>query len=236
MTLRNFAAVLFCIFSFTVVAQNVNDAGMWNSLSFSSQLKDILPRKTLGLAEDLTLSFNPEMRFDENISQLNGYFSDFGIAKKWSKYLSTSVEYRLGTKKEETWYNLRRRWSLGAQWSIPIKNFKFSFTSRYQISQVNTNDVDLKSTWRQKATVEYSFSKNITGQVSHEMFFLPITLENSDWRSQFILKYKLNKSRSISLGYLIQKDLSNADMDFVFLTGYKLEFNKKKKKSTPPLP
>ena len=44
------------------------------------------------------------------------------------------------------------------------------------------------------------------------------------------LKYKLNKSNAISIGYLVQRDLSNADMDFVILTGYKWEFNKKKDK------
>jgi hypothetical protein len=40
----------------------------------------------------------------------------------------------------------------------------------------------------------------------------------------------LNKSNAISLGYLVQRDLSNGDMDFVFLTGYKWELNKKKEK------
>ena len=66
--------------------------------------------------------------------------------------------------------------------------------------------------------------------MSHELFFLPITLENSNWRSQVSLKYKLDKSNAISVGYLVQRDLSNADMDFVILTGYKWEFNKKKDK------
>jgi hypothetical protein len=48
-----------------------------------------------------------------------------------------------------------------------------------------------------------------------------------------VLKYKLDKSNALSVGYLIQRNLTNADMDFVILTGYKWEFNKKKEKSTP---
>ena len=235
MTRRNAALFLFIFFHSFVYAQNMNDAGMWNTFSFSGDIKDLTPWKDPKIFKDWSVHVDPEMRFDENISRLYGYFVDLGTEKKWSKYLLTSVEYRLSAKREESWYNLRTRWSLGAQLNMPFKDFKLSSITRYQFAQVLSSDVDMKSTWRQKVSLEYSGWKNFGVQMCHEFFFLPITLENTNWRSQISLKYKLDKSNALSVGYLVQRDLTNADMDFIILTGYKWEFNKKKEKSTPPV-
>ena len=227
---RNNALFFFILLASYSSAQNVNDAGMWNAFSFSSDIKDLTPWKDPKIFKDWTVHVDPEMRHDENISRLYGYFADLGTEKKWSKYLLSSVEYRVGARREESWYNYRARWSLGAQLSLPFKNFKLSATTRYQIAKVASSDLDLKSIWRQKVSLEYSGWKNFGIQMSHEIFFLPITLENTNWRSQVSLKYKLDKSKALSVGYLVQRDLTNADMDFVILTGYKWEFNKKKDK------
>ena len=232
--IRRKAALLFFVIVHSFVsAQNMNDAGMWNAFSFSAEIKDLTPWKDPKIFKDWRVYVNPEFRLDENFSRLSNYFSDLGTEKKWSKFLSTSVEYRIGGRREEDWYNLRRRWSYGLQLSLPIKDFKISATTRCQIAKSTSSDIDLTSTWRQKLGVEYSRWDNFSVQLSHELFFEPITLENSNWRSQFIVKYKLDKSNALSLGYLVQRDLTNADMDFVLLTGYKWELNKKKEKSTP---
>jgi hypothetical protein len=232
--IRRKAALLFFVLVHSFVfGQNMNDAGMWNTFSFSGDIKDLTPWKDPKVFKDWSVHIDPEMRFDENVSRLYGYFADLGTEKKWSKYLLTSLEYRLGAKREESWYNLRTRWSLGAQLSLPFKDFKISSTTRYQVAKVMTTDLDLKSTWRQKVSLEYSGWKNFGIQMSHEFFFLPVTLENTNWRSQVSLKYKLDKSNALSIGYLVQRDLTNADMDFIVLTGYKWEFNKKKEKSPP---
>ena len=230
MTRRNLALLFFVFLTSIVSAQNMNDASMWNTFSFSSDIKDLTPWKDPKIFKDWSLHINPEIRFNENVSQMSNVFSDFGTDKKWSKYLTTSLEYRVGARREEDWFNVRKRWSLGAQLSYPFKNFKLSSTTRCQISRANTSEIDIKSIWREKISLEFSKWEKLTFQVSHELFFLPITLENSNWRSQVSLKYKLDKSNALSVGYLVQRDLSNADMDFVILTGYKWEFNKKKDK------
>lgn len=230
---RKLAFLFFISFASFVSAQNMNDAGMWNTFSFSGDIKDLTPWKDPKVFKDWSVHVDPEMRFDENLTRLYGYFADLGTEKKWSKYLLTSLEYRLGARREESWYNLRTRWSLGTQLSLPMNDFKLSATTRYQIARVITTDLDLKSTWRQKISLEYSGWKKVGLQMSHELFFTPVTLNNTNWRSQISLKYKLNKSSAISLGYLVQRDLTNADMDFIFLTGYKWQFNKKKEKSIP---
>jgi hypothetical protein len=230
MTRRNCALLFFLLLASFGSAQNVNDAGMWNTFSFSSDIKDLTSWKEPKIFKDWSIHINPEIRFNENVSQVSNVFSDFGTDKKWSKYLTTSLEYRLGARREEDWFNVRKRWSLGAQLSFPFKNFKLSSTTRCQLSRASTSEIDIKSIWREKISLEFSKWEKLTFQLSHELFFLPITLENSNWRSQLSLKYKIDKSNAFSVGYLVQRDLSNADMDFVILTGYKWEFNKKKDK------
>jgi len=227
---RNLASFVFVFFAASMSAQNINDAGMWNAFSFSADIKSLTPWKDPKIFKDWSLHFNPEIRFNENITQISNFFADFGTDKKWSKYLITSVEYRFGARREENWFNVRKRWSFGAQINFPFKNFKLSSTTRCQISRAVTSEIDIKSIWRERLSLEFSKWEKLSFQVSHELFFLPITLENSNWRSQAIVKYKLNKSNAISVGYLVQRDLGNGDMDFVFLTGYKWEFNKKKEK------
>lgn len=230
---RNLASFVLVFFASSMFAQNINDAGLWNAFSFSADIKSLTPWKDPKIFKGSKVYINPEVRFDENLSRLRNFFTDIGAEKKWSKFFSTSVEYRIGGRREEDWYNLRRRWSYGAQMSFPFHDFKFSATTRCQVARSSSSDIDLTSTWRQKFGVEYSKWDDFSIQMSHELFFLPITLANTNWRSQFVLKYKLDKSNALSVGYLIQRNLTNADMDFVILTGYKWEFNKKKEKSTP---
>lgn len=230
---RNTATLLLVFLVSFAFAQNMNDAGMWNAFSFSGDIKDLTPWKDGDVLKNVSFHVNPEMRFNKNITQLSGYFADIGFDNKWSKYASSTFEYRVGGRREDSGFSLRRRWSIGTQLSLPIKDFKITATTRYQLAQVRTSDLDLNSTWRQKLGFEYSHWENISIQISHELFFLPITFENTNWRSQISLKYKFDKSNGISLGYLVQRDLTNADMDFIVLTGYKWEFNKKKEKSTP---
>ena len=232
---RNLASFVLVFFASSMFAQNINDAGMWNAFSFTADVKSLTPWKDPKIFKDWSIHVNPEIRFNENVSQIGNVFSDFGTDKKWSKYFATSLEYRVGAKREEDWFNVRKRWSLGAQLSFPFKNFKLVSTTRGQISRAITSEIDIKSIWREKLSLEFSKWEKLSFQLSHELFFLPITLENSNWRSQAIVKFKMDKSNAVSVGYLVQRDLSNADMDFVFLTGYKWEFNKKKEKSTPAL-
>ena len=187
MILRKSVFLFFLFVASFISAQNVNDAGMWNAFSFSSDVKDLTPWKDGDVFKNVSFHVNPEMRFNENITQLSGYFSDIGFDNKWSKYASSTVEYRVGGRREDSGFSLRRRWSIGTQLSLPIKDFKITATTRYQIAQVRTSDLDLNSTWRQKLGVEYSHWKNLSIQISHELFFLPITSEFYDFNKQTLL-------------------------------------------------
>ena len=230
--IRNKLSFLFIVFfvsAESIFAQQ-KDAGLWLSSSFSMEMEELFLVKNKVL-KNWNFYAAPEVRLDENMTRVNGFFSDIGTSKKWNKYIATSIEHRIGGKRIQGEYNLRKRWSYGLQLMLPVGKFKISSTTRYQSTTTYGVDLDLKTTLREKFTLEYTGIKNVGIQVSHELFFVPITYENSDWRSQFNLKFKVNKSSSFTLGYLVQKDLGNGDMDFVLLSGYKWELNRKKKNS-----
>ena len=96
MTRRNSALLFFVFLTSIVSAQNMNDEGIWNTFSFSGDIKDLTPWKDPKIFKDWSLHINPEIRFNENVSQMSNVFSDFGTDKKWSKYLTPSL---VGTKR-----------------------------------------------------------------------------------------------------------------------------------------
>lgn len=205
-------------------AQSMKDAGSWIATSFSANLKDLTSKKLPSVFKGTQIYVDPEFRFDENISRLYGYFADVGLTKKISDQVQFIGEYRIGGKRELDAYILRKRLSLGLQWSVPVGDFKFSSTTRFQMAHVQSSDLDLKASWRQKFAVEYSKWENWGVQLSHEFFVAPISYTSTNWRSQFQVKYKIDKNESVALGYLVQRDLENADMDFVILASYKWQF------------
>lgn len=231
MTFRRYVVfILFFCSLQSALAQNVNDAGAWLATSFSANVKDISPWKLPSAFKGTQIYIDPEFRFDENITRLYGFFADVGLTKKVNDYVQFVGEMRIGARKEMDWYNLRKRSSLGLQLSLPLGKVKVFGTTRFQTTHVQSSDLDLKSTWRQKFGIEYTPLENWSFQLSHELFLSTITYVNTNWRSQFQVKYKLDKRQSLGLGYLVQRDLENADMDFVILASYKWQFKEKKAK------
>lgn len=231
MTFRKyFFLACFGLIAPALHAQNMKDAGCWLATSFSANLKDLTSSKLPKTLKGTQIYVDPEFRFDENIGRLYGYFADVGLTKKISDQIQFIGEYRIGGKRELDAYILRKRLSLGMQWSVPVGDFKFSSTTRFQMAHVQSSDLDLKASWRQKFAMEYAPWDKWGLQLSHEFFLAPISYSSTNWRSQFQVKYKLSKNESIALGYLVQRDLENADMDFVILASYKWQFKPGKSK------
>lgn len=219
-----FLSVCIGLTALAASAQSMKDAGIWVATSFSANLKDLSSVKLPAALKGTQLYIDPEFRFDENMSRLYGYFADVGFTKKFADQIQFIGEYRIGGKRELDTYVLRKRLSLGLQLSVPLGDFKLSSTTRFQMAHVQSSDLDLKASWRQKFAVEYSKWENWGVQFSHEFFVAPISYTNTNWRSQVQVKYKIDKNESLALGYLVQRDLENADMDFVILASYKWQF------------
>ena len=223
------AFVVLLMMSAAALAQ-VNDAGLWAGAKFS-----------IDAGKGLDAHIDPEIRMDENISRVNGFFSDLGLSKKINDVFSSSLEYRVGGKVEETWYTFRHRISIGLSAKHEIGKFDFSLTGRIQLTPQITGsntDLDLRNVRRIKAGIKYNCLKKWTLLTSFELFTEDMRFSLSDWRWQGNIERKITKRNAVSFGYLIQKEIFSRDMDFVFQMAYKtdLSFKKKKKDHKPKTP
>jgi hypothetical protein len=203
------------------------DAGLWSS--FSAEYK--LNKKT-------ELSIAPEFRLNENLSQINSWFSDFGVQYKLPGNLSFQAVYRLGYRNPLLEPELRQRLQFGFGYKVELNDWSFGLTSRYQSALrliTDDGDPDFISTWRNKFSVKYGGFKKWELGSAFEVFNSQSQLRSmdlTDWRFTCSAEYKINKRNFISFGYLIQKNLVSRvpELDYVGLLSYKLILKKKKTK------
>jgi hypothetical protein len=220
------AQILFLFLPFALTAQ-FRDAGMWSS--FAAEYK--LNKKT-------ELSVAPEIRLSENLTQVNSWFSDFGVQYKLPGNLNFQAVYRLGYRNPLLEPELRQRLQMGFGYKVEHNDWSFGLASRYQAALrliADDGDPDFISTWRNKLSVKYSGLKKWELGTAFEIFNSRTewgALDLSDWRFTCNAEYKINKRNFISFGYLIQKNLEAriTAVDYVGLLSYKLILKRNKTK------
>ncbi len=223
---KSWVQILLLLIPFASTAQ-FRDAGMWSS--FAAEYK--LNKKT-------ELSVAPEIRLSENLTQVNSWFSDFGLQYKLPGNLNFQAVYRLGYRNPLLEPELRQRLQMGFGYKVEHNDWTFGFASRYQAALrliADDGDPDFISTWRNKFTVKYSGLKKWELGTGFEFFNSRSewrSLDLTDWRFTCGAEYKINKRNFISFGYLIQKNLVSRvpELDFVGLVSYKVIFKKNKTK------
>ncbi len=199
----------------------MNDAGLWTSLSLSMPVN-----------KELEFSVSPEIRLDENLSQVSTFFGDVGVEYELMKYLYTNLTYRIGGRNSGEWIDLRQRYSFGLGLKNTWGDFRAGWLCRMQASRSGTvaeSDADFSTALRNKFSFKYTGLKKTDFSTSFETFNAAGaygTMLLTDWRWQAQVERRIiNKRNFVSIGYLIQKDLMSEqpELDYVFLVGYKLE-------------
>jgi Protein of unknown function (DUF2490) len=184
----------------------------------------------------------PELRMDENITRVSRAFTDIGAQYKINKWLQSALVYRVGLAENDGYYDLRHRIQLGLALKTKRQDFSWTYAPRWQLalSAAQSDDADIATTLRNRFQMKYNGWKDWELAMSYEFFHSTSAyrfLEWQNWRWISQVSYELNKSRSISAGYLIQRKLtgSQQQLDYVVLVGYKYNFkNKKSKKKQGP--
>lgn len=234
MTTTRIALLLLVIWPCLVHGQH--DAALWTGFSVNAPVN-----------KRFELSASPEVRLFENLSKVQSAFIDLGAQRELNKYLFVSANYRIGGRNNDDYYLLRQRISLGLGLKYSPGDFRFSWQCKIQASRTGAQsetDPDFASTLRNKFSVKYSGLKKTDLASSFEIFNESGQygdLHMTDWRWQCAIERRVfNKRNSVSLGYLIQRDLDNdvPGLDFIILVGYQWETGilKKKKETTDPVP
>jgi hypothetical protein len=202
------------------VFAQTKDAALWMDAGFSREMGDRF---------ELTVS--PEIRLDENLTRWSRLFADFSLEYKYNKHISLSAAYRGGVGNDGVHIDSRHRMQYGLGLKQKWNDWSVQYQSRVQFAlnaAWSDSDVDFNTTWRNRLTVKYGGLKKTDLATAYEIFnsvsaYQELAMTNWRWTAQ--VARKINKEQSVSVGYLIQRDLTESPqhLDFVFLLSYKVE-------------
>lgn len=224
MTLRKALFFSICfLFPYLLFSQQ-QDAGLWLSGKVDFEAKG---KRNFYIA--------PEIRMYDNMRLMRSAFSDIGVQQKISKNWSSQMELRIGARSSEGLWNYRQRLSLGVQWKEDWGKWETSALIRQQWGQTqfgvgDWQDVDLSQNTRFRGGLKYTGLPKVDLYTTHEMFVNTYTQQYSSWRWQGGTDWNLKNNQSLKLGYLIQRDASSGDMDYVVTGGYSYAFELPKEK------
>ncbi len=190
---------------------------------------DVGVSRELGDRFELTVS--PELRLDENLSRWSRLFADASLEYKYNKHISLSAAYRGGVGNDGVHIDGRHRMQYGLGLKQKWNDWTFQYQSRVQFAlnaAWSDADVDFNTTWRNRITVKYGGLKKTDLAAAYETFNAVSAYQEmafTNWRLTAQLTRKINKKQSASIGYLIQRDLTESPqhIDFVILLSYKVE-------------
>jgi Protein of unknown function (DUF2490) len=218
-----------CFIASTCLGQ-LRDAGLWADFSLSADV-----------GKKWQLAIGPEVRLNENITNINRAFVDFAAQYKFNKHFFSTATYRAGVGDAGTYYSPRQRWQLGFGFRTKWNDFTFTYQPRWQIavtSLTGESDADFVQTIRNRFQLKYALKKRLDVYSSFETFndSSPYgSFELQNWRWIAGLALDLNKRNSVSLGYMLQRGFTSTQlrMDYIFLASYQiqLEWGKKSKNS-----
>ena len=206
--------ILLCLFisNTPTKAQRVPDGGLWSTFSLEFALN-----KKFGMF------VTEEIRFKENLTRVNLFYTNVGLEYKIVKGLKTSLSYRPTQKiTDENLISHRHR----IQWDVAAKksfgNFDLSYRHRLQAEVKNffTSDNGNLMEWysRNKVQLKYDFDKPLTPYLSIEMRYQIRDARSPEsnyvWhrsRYQGGFDYEINSHNLMGAYYMFQEEYNIAD-------------------------
>ncbi|MFC2097343.1 DUF2490 domain-containing protein [Bacteroidota bacterium] len=218
------------LFSCQKVFSQTKDAGLWTGI-----------RLNYDISEKLNLSFEEEIRFFENFSRLDKYYSEIGLSYEINKNVEIGAFYRYSSiKNPYINYSHYHRFHTEIILKSEFKRYSFSFRSRFQSKYtdpyVSDNGMIPKDYSRNKLAVSYNIRKlPLTPYASYELFY---QLNNPDgnvfdksWMTIGV-KYRFKNRDRLSIYYRLSQDHNiNNPLNLNILgIGYNIKINNKLKR------
>ncbi|MBI5540405.1 MAG: DUF2490 domain-containing protein [Bacteroidia bacterium] len=211
---RVYYNVLIFVFLFLFVSENIvvsqtvyPDAGSWNTINIEKKF-----------TKKITVLFTEELRFKENFSRLNLFYTNLGVEYKFSDFFKAAFVYRFIEKyQDDNTFSFRHRLMLDLTVKKKFGNFGVSYRQRIQAEErdIYSSDAGAVPEWysRNKVAIKYDSDKRYTPYVAMELryqFHNPREWQSDyTWhrsRYSFGVDYKLNKKNTFGLYYLIQRE------------------------------
>jgi hypothetical protein len=214
---------LFMVLLSTQVFAQWNDAQLWTSVNLEKKI-----------IKGFTVSLSEEVRFSENITEVGIFFTDIGLNYKINKNWRISGNYRFTNKIQlDNSYSKRHRYYFDLSYRKKFYQFTLLARTRFQsqYADVNSSETGHLPEYysRNKLTLKYSITKNISPYLSAEAF---IPLNNPNVKGIDNMRYSLGaewefvKNSTLDVYYMIQQEyqVKNRERDFVTGIGYNYSF------------
>lgn len=205
-------------------AQDYPDGGLWNTFNAEYALNS-----------RFVVQFTQELRFRENLSRLNLFYTNLGIEYKLSKNIKTAFVYRWIDKYlDDNTFSFRHRLMLDMTYKYKVKNLNLSYRHRLQVEgrDIFTSENGKRKEWysRSKVTVKYDRGKRYIPYAAIELRYQIQDHRNFEsdktWhRVRWIAgtDYKINNKNIFSFYYLIQNEFNVITPQTLYILG--LEYN-----------
>lgn len=216
-----FVIILSISFNFSLKSQ-VNDAGLWAGINIEKNI-----------TQAVSVEFNHETRFNENISEAGSFINEFGVNYRFDKKSRISVFYRLNAQRQlNNMYIPVSRFFVDYLYKTSIKSIEVNMRIRTQVQQKNTfvfdSDGNSRSAIRPKLSFKYPVRK-FQPYLSAEAYFPIFNYEYKPidkLRFAIGTEYSINKQHSFDIRYMVQKEFftKNPVTDFIIGIGYSFRF------------
>ena len=234
--LRN-TALIACVFLVTNLNAQ-NDFGIWSGLDLNA-----------ALSKDLIVGMEVEARFDRNVSHMKTAFLSPYASWDASKYFKIGINYRLSSSP----YNatvanriLSHRYALDLEFRNIMELFKdkpkLGLTLRLRATKEYEELKRTDKYLRFRVKADYSIPKSkvepyffaelfyhISDQVTYTFSDVKTVNAFNKFRSTLGFKYEISKKHEIKLFSIYQRQLLQAENDFILGVGYSYSIDKLKK-------
>jgi hypothetical protein len=212
---------LFLLSSFAHAQDD--DFGIWYGINAET-----------GLIKKLDLDIAASIRTFNKASDIDQAFVDWGLAYKLSKYLSASASYRLVFNREkDTHYYLRHKLYFDLKASLPVKNFTFSASTRFQHTTrtfyADNEDKVSRYYGRIKFKADYDSPVSFINPFITTSIYIPMFSGSGQvpgkMRYSAGVDMKITRKSNFEIEYIFQRDYipDLSDIDIISL-GYSFKF------------
>lgn len=196
--------LLFC--SFTVSLAQISDFELWSGV----QLRKNITKK-------LRVSFEEEIRFNENISDIKKFYSEISLSYRLNRYIKFAAHYRFTENKTIlSYYSTRHRIMADISLRYRISRLTVAYRARFQTKYIDIYSSETgfvpRNHSRNKLSLKYNIRKNpVSPFASGELYYQLNNPEGNQldkFRYTAGFEYNINKKNSFDIYFRNQQQLN----------------------------
>jgi hypothetical protein len=219
--LLKYILILFTLINVPAFSQTIpQDAWLWTTFSLEKKI-----------TQKTSVFFEEELRFFDNDSRINLFFSNLGVDYQLNKNFKLSLVYRFINKnQDDAYFSKRHRLYVDFSYKQKLNDFAIVYRIRFQgqVRDVYSSEYGrvIESYMRHKIDIKYNY-KRFTPYVAAEFRF---QINNPDFQQADDLwnrmrlyagsDYKINRQNSVGIYYMIQQDFNNKRIERDFTLGF----------------